>query len=75
MADKIHTGSTDVPSLNAAQADGGPIVLVTQRQAEREVIDDPEQLYEVGTLAKIAQVDFPVLGVLTFGAGVLFFQL
>jgi ATP-dependent Lon protease len=29
---------------------------VTQRQAEREDIDDPAELYEVGTLAKIAQV-------------------
>ena len=28
----------------------------TQRQAEREDIDAPEELYEVGTLAKIAQV-------------------
>ena len=33
-----------------------PIALVTQRQADREDINDPSELYEVGTLAKIAQV-------------------
>ena len=45
-----------VAALNAAVAASGPIALVTQRQAEREEIDDPSQLYLVGTLAKIAQV-------------------
>src|SRR5688500_6382983 len=45
-----------VNALNAAVAEGGPIALVTQRQAEQEEIDDPSELYTVGTLAKIAQV-------------------
>jgi ATP-dependent Lon protease len=45
-----------VNALNAAVAEGGPIALVTQRQAEQEDIADPSELYEVGTLAKIAQV-------------------
>src|SRR5581483_174705 len=43
-------------ALNAAVASGGPIALVTQRQAEREEITDPSELYSVGTLGKIAQV-------------------
>ena len=45
-----------VNALNAAVAAGGLIALVTQRQAEQEDITEPSQLYEVGTLAKIAQV-------------------
>jgi ATP-dependent Lon protease len=45
-----------VNALNAAVALGGPIALVTQRQAEQEDIEQPGELYEVGTLAKIAQV-------------------
>src|ERR1035437_1438507 len=45
-----------VAALNAAVASSGPIALVTQRQAEREEIEDPSELYSVGTLAKIAQV-------------------
>jgi ATP-dependent Lon protease len=45
-----------VAALNAAVAADGPIALVTQRQAEREEITDPSELYAVGTLAKIAQV-------------------
>ncbi len=45
-----------VNALNAAVAEGGPIALVTQRQAEREEITDPSELYAVGTLGKIAQV-------------------
>ncbi len=45
-----------VNALNAAVAEGGPIALVTQRQAEQEDIDDPADLYVVGTMAKIAQV-------------------
>ncbi len=45
-----------VNALNAAVADGGPIALVTQRKAEQEDITDPAELYEIGTLAKIAQV-------------------
>jgi len=45
-----------VNALNAAVAEGGPIALVTQRQAEQEDIADASELYSVGTLAKIAQV-------------------
>ncbi len=45
-----------VAALNAAVANGGPIALVTQRSAEMEDINDPSELYQVGTLAKIAQV-------------------
>src|ERR671911_2071321 len=45
-----------VQALNKAVADGSPIALVTQRQADREDINSPSELYEVGTLAKIAQV-------------------
>ena len=45
-----------VAALNAAVASNGPIALVTQRQAEREEINDPSELYTVGTLARIAQV-------------------
>jgi ATP-dependent Lon protease len=45
-----------VAALNAAVANGGPIALVTQRSAEMEDINDPSELYPIGTLAKIAQV-------------------
>ena len=45
-----------VAALNAATESGGPIALVTQRHAEQEDIGDPAELYEIGTLAKIAQV-------------------
>src|SRR5205809_3663554 len=45
-----------VNALNAAVAASGPIALVTQRSAEQEDINDPSELYPVGTLAKIAQV-------------------
>ena len=45
-----------VAALNAAVEATGPIALVTQRQAEQEDISDPAELYEIGTLAKIAQV-------------------
>src|SRR6202142_3488761 len=45
-----------VAALNAATAAGGPIALVTQRSPEMEDITDASQLYEIGTLAKIAQV-------------------
>ncbi len=45
-----------VQALNRAVADESPIALVTQRQADREDISDPSELYTVGTLAKIAQV-------------------
>ena len=34
-----------VNALNAAVAEGGPIALVTQRQAEQEDINDPSELY------------------------------
>jgi ATP-dependent Lon protease len=45
-----------VQALNRAVADDSPIALVTQREADREEIAHPSELYEVGTLAKIAQV-------------------
>ena len=45
-----------VKALDKAVGDESLIALVTQRQAEREDIDSPDELYEVGTLAKIAQV-------------------
>ena len=45
-----------VQALNKAVADSSPIALVTQRQADREDINEPSELYPVGTLAKIAQV-------------------
>jgi ATP-dependent Lon protease len=45
-----------VKALNAAVEAGGLIALVTQRRAEQEDISDPAELYEIGTLAKIAQV-------------------
>jgi ATP-dependent Lon protease len=45
-----------VQALNKAVADESAIALVTQRQADREDISDPSELYGVGTLAKIAQV-------------------
>ncbi|HET9853163.1 MAG TPA: endopeptidase La [Candidatus Limnocylindrales bacterium] len=45
-----------VAALNAAVAEGGRIALVTQRQADQEDITETEQLYGVGTVAKIAQV-------------------
>jgi ATP-dependent Lon protease len=45
-----------VNALNAAVEAGGPIALVTQRTAEQEDVEKPEELYEIGTLAKIAQV-------------------
>ena len=45
-----------VKALNQAVADDAPIAFVTQRQAEKEDISDPAELYAVGTLAKIAQV-------------------
>src|SRR6187455_273502 len=45
-----------VNALNAAVADGGPIALVTQRQADQEDITDVSELYAIGTIAKIAQV-------------------
>jgi ATP-dependent Lon protease len=45
-----------VAALNAAVEAGSAIVLVTQRHADQEDINDPAELYSVGTLAKIAQV-------------------
>jgi ATP-dependent Lon protease len=45
-----------VAALNAAVEAGSHIALVTQRQADQEDITSPSELYEVGTLAKIAQV-------------------
>src|SRR5215208_6964975 len=57
-AAQLTTATRELPldALNAAVAEGGPIALVTQRQAEQEDITDPSELYGVGTLAKIAQV-------------------
>jgi ATP-dependent Lon protease len=45
-----------VNALNAAVAADSLIALVTQRRAEQEEIEDATELYEIGTLAKIAQV-------------------
>jgi len=45
-----------VNALNAAVAGDSMIALVTQRQADKEEIADPSELYGVGTLARIAQV-------------------
>jgi ATP-dependent Lon protease len=45
-----------VQALNHATGENSLIALVTQRQADREDINDPSELYAVGTLAKIAQV-------------------
>src|SRR4026208_1482212 len=45
-----------VGALNAAVAEGVRIALVTQRQADQEDITEPDQLYAIGTVAKIAQV-------------------
>lgn len=45
-----------VNALNAAVAGDSMIALVTQRQADKEEISDPAELYGVGTLARIAQV-------------------
>ena len=45
-----------VSALNAAVAGDSMIALVTQRQADKEDISEPSELYEVGTLARIAQV-------------------
>jgi ATP-dependent Lon protease len=45
-----------VKALDKAVAEDSLIALVTQRQAEREDIDSADELYGVGTLAKIAQV-------------------
>jgi len=45
-----------VKALDTAVGDDSFIALVTQRQAEREEIDSTDELYEVGTLAKIAQI-------------------
>ena len=45
-----------VKALNTAVAEGSQIALVTQREAEREEIIAPSELYPIGTLAKVAQV-------------------
>ncbi|HZW00052.1 MAG TPA: endopeptidase La [Candidatus Deferrimicrobium sp.] len=45
-----------VKALDQAVAADSLIALVTQRQAEREDIENVDELYGVGTLAKIAQV-------------------
>ena len=43
-----------VQALNRAVAESSPIALVTPRQADREDISSPGELYTIGTLAKIA---------------------
>jgi len=45
-----------VKALDKAVAEDSLIALVTQRHAEQEEIETTDELYEVGTLAKIAQV-------------------
>ncbi len=45
-----------VSALNAAQAGDSLIALVTQRQTEQEEIGAASELYEVGTMARIAQI-------------------
>ncbi len=45
-----------VKALDTAVGADSLIALVTQRQAEREDIKSTDELYEVGTLAKIAQI-------------------
>jgi len=45
-----------VKALDKAVNGDSLIALVTQRQAEREEIESTDELYDVGTLAKIAQV-------------------
>ncbi len=45
-----------VKALEKAVSADSIIALVTQRQAEREDIESTDELYEVGTLAKIAQI-------------------
>jgi ATP-dependent Lon protease len=45
-----------VKALEEAVGSDSLIALVTQRQAEREDIESTDELYEVGTLAKIAQI-------------------
>src|SRR3990172_9201911 len=45
-----------VKALDRAVANDSLIALVTQRQAEREDIDSADELYSVGTLAKITQM-------------------
>ncbi len=45
-----------VNAINAAVAESSLIALVTQRRPEQEEITDPADLYEMGTLAKVAQV-------------------
>ncbi len=45
-----------VKALEKAVSADSLIALVTQRQAEREDIETTDELYEVGTLAKIAQI-------------------
>jgi ATP-dependent Lon protease len=45
-----------VKALEEAVSGDSLIALVTQRQAEREDIESTDELFEVGTLAKIAQI-------------------
>ena len=45
-----------VAALNAAVESGSLIALVTQRRADQEDISEASELYDVGTIAKIAQV-------------------
>jgi len=45
-----------VRALDRAVKTGQPVALITQRNAEAEEVSSIEELYTVGTLAKIAQV-------------------
>jgi ATP-dependent Lon protease len=45
-----------VKALDRAVRSSQPVALVTQRSSETEEVDNAEELYAIGTLAKIAQV-------------------
>jgi ATP-dependent Lon protease len=45
-----------VKALDRAVRTSQPVALVTQRSSEQEEIDSVDELYSIGTLAKIAQV-------------------
>ncbi len=50
------TATVHISSARPDPSTHPPIALVTQRNAEQEDINDPSELYPIGTLAKIAQV-------------------
>ena len=45
-----------VKALDRAVRNSQPVALITQRSNETEEVNSPDELYTVGTLAKIAQV-------------------